>query len=258
MIPGPVIHVALVVVQLSALYVLSSRTNAILHRVLGTRLYLLAALPGVIVHECSHLVACWITRTKVRKVRLFEPTREGDSLVLGYVEHDRTANPFANMLVGSAPFFGGALALWAAASFIAPDSFGALRESLAGADGAVSGLRAYAEFLVAFAASLRWDHWSAYALTYALLSVSTHLAPSGPDLRHAAYGATVLTAVAAAAWYAGHRFGYGVPADIASWSGRAVAYVSVLLTFGLVVTAVFAALVHAVAGTVSLVRRRRG
>ncbi len=59
----------------------------------------LASIPGVIVHELGHQMACWITGTRVLKVCYF---RFG--LPPGYVIHERPATVWRHLLVGSGPF----------------------------------------------------------------------------------------------------------------------------------------------------------
>lgn len=46
-------------------------------------IYSLITAPGVMAHECSHLIFCWLSGVKVHKVKLFQFGH-----VAGYVVHD--------------------------------------------------------------------------------------------------------------------------------------------------------------------------
>jgi len=60
-------------------------------------------LPGLILHESAHYLACLLTRTKVLRFAPFSPRRSADGrLVLGYVRHESRAFPIT-ALIGVAP-----------------------------------------------------------------------------------------------------------------------------------------------------------
>jgi hypothetical protein len=60
-------------------------------------------LPGLILHESAHYLACLLTRTKVLRFAPFSPRRLADGrLVLGYVRHESRAFPIT-ALIGVAP-----------------------------------------------------------------------------------------------------------------------------------------------------------
>jgi len=69
-------------------------------RVLPVRfLYYLLRLPGVVVHECSHVLGCILTGASIKKVVLF--SREG-----GSVTYTRPLIPVAgNVIISTAPLF---------------------------------------------------------------------------------------------------------------------------------------------------------
>ena len=56
--------------------------------------------PGVMVHELSHLWMCWLTRTKVISVNLFQLGPNS-----GYVVCDRGSNVWSVFAVSVVPFF---------------------------------------------------------------------------------------------------------------------------------------------------------
>lgn len=55
--------------------------------------------PGVIVHEMAHTLLCFLTRTRVLKVRLF---RLGNPA--GYVMHEKPHGAWKTILIGTGPF----------------------------------------------------------------------------------------------------------------------------------------------------------
>jgi len=71
-------------------------------------LFYLFILPGTVVHEASHLIACLLTGVRVRSFQLFAPQQNG---VVGWVNHDR-ADIVRRNLIALAPFLGGSLMLY--------------------------------------------------------------------------------------------------------------------------------------------------
>ncbi|MEA3248754.1 MAG: hypothetical protein U9Q03_00150 [Patescibacteria group bacterium] len=226
------VHTILIVVQLIALHLLSRHLNRTLFSRFGTVVYLLVSLPGTIIHELSHYVGCLLTWTRVREVRLFSPQREGEQIVLGYVRHDKPKNPLSSFVIGTAPFFGGATALWFAAVFLVPGAIDAMRVSLAHG-GVLSVAGSYFTFVVEMLKSIAvWD-WRAFVMLYLLISVPTHLAPSTTDLKNAAWG-TVLVAVIIGLAAAGSAiFGWDASGLIFDSLESGLALLVGLLTFAL-------------------------
>jgi hypothetical protein len=63
----------------------------------------LAVMPGTILHESSHVVACRALGVRVGRTRLFAPRRSADgSVLLGSVHHARTG-PLRGALISTAP-----------------------------------------------------------------------------------------------------------------------------------------------------------
>jgi hypothetical protein len=71
-------------------------------------LFYLFIMPGTVVHEASHLIACLLTGVRVRSFQLFAPQENG---VVGWVNHDR-ADIVRRNLIALAPFLGGSLMLY--------------------------------------------------------------------------------------------------------------------------------------------------
>jgi hypothetical protein len=231
-----------IVLQLAVLYVLSEALNRMAYRRLGKTLYLLLMWPGVVVHELSHLVGCILTGTKVREVKLFSPRDDGGGdLVLGYVGHDRPRDAFATLVVSAAPFFGGAAALAALVSFLLPRGAAGALPPLAFGDGsaqafaaaAIGAAKGYASFASSLLSSLDPASWRTWLFAYLFLSVSSHVAPSRPDMRYAVTAAVITVAVMAGIVVLGGRYWPGAVAAAGRWSAGAAGSVTVLLSYGL-------------------------
>ena len=94
--------------EIAALYLLGAKAAAVGVRWLPERgLKRLGAwallAPGTVLHELSHVLACWATGTRVRSVTLFRPRREGGTWILGRVTHDGPTSAFAGLLIAMAP-----------------------------------------------------------------------------------------------------------------------------------------------------------
>jgi hypothetical protein len=249
--------------QLVLLYAASVYLNRRLYKRLGLVGYLFFMWPGVIVHELSHLAACLITFTRIREVRVFEPRVEpsGD-LLLGYVRHDEPRNPFAAMLIGAAPFFGGSAALYlvfrvfigrfdAASLAVALPSQGAA-SVVAALAGAVA---SYAGFLYALASRLDWHSWATYVFLYLAAAVSSHAAPSRTDLKQTFIGLAEIIALAGIAVFILYLAGIAVPEAGAAWLARPALAVSGLLGCGLAGTGLFVIVVFLLETIPFLARR---
>ncbi len=69
----------------------------------GRLVFLFLVLPGVVLHESAHYLACLLTGTKVFRFAEFSPRRSADGrLVLGYVRHERRGFPIG-AIIGLAP-----------------------------------------------------------------------------------------------------------------------------------------------------------
>jgi hypothetical protein len=244
--------IAPLLLQLVLLFALSGVVNGVAYARLGKTFYLLLMWPGVVVHELSHLVGCVVTGTPVRKVRLFAPRDEGQGrLVLGFVEHDRPRNPLVRSVIGGAPFFGGAAALWALTAFVLPavgsaHSFAPIvaRAPSAGAviEAMVAAARQYAAFAASVAGGLDWRSWQTYLFLYLALSIAAHVAPSRTDLRNASFGIVAGALFLVLASLAGRAWAPAFTVTATLWLAKAVGAVTVLLSFGLVTLMVAAAL----------------
>ncbi len=232
-----------VIIQILLLYAVSSRLNGLFYRWLGRTIYLLFMWPGVVIHELSHLLGCLVTWTRVREANLFSPREERPGeLTLGSVVHDQPRNPVASTIIGSAPFFGGAAALWLIIRLLFPAVLAEAsfhQAALAGGSaGQVLGFLGrtaseYLDFFFALAAVLAAGGWRTLLFVYVAVPVAAHIAPSRPDLKHSLAGVAALTVILGLAAYIGGRLSPAWPGRLAGWLGAPVGAVTVLLAYGL-------------------------
>ena len=85
--------------------------------------FIYLTMPGVVIHELSHLFFCLIFQHKIVKVNLFSPQEDG---TLGMIQHSYDSrNIFqriGNFFIGSAPVWGGMLAMCLFSRLLLPDS----------------------------------------------------------------------------------------------------------------------------------------
>lgn len=144
--------------------------------------YHLVLFPGTVIHECSHLLACWILLVPVLEFRPFslDPKRPP-----GWVRYQQV-DPIRTNLIGLAPFLGGSLALLLIARFLFPafytaDWFQGLH--VAAAAGWLS--------LCGHVGQLVWDlllhadylSWQTWLFLYLIFSIGLQVAPSPTDLQ---------------------------------------------------------------------------
>jgi hypothetical protein len=144
-------------------------------------------VPGVIVHEFTHILGCLVTGAKVQDVVLFSDKG-------GSVAYSRPAIPYiGDVIISIAPLFGIPLVLvgitwvfgtYLGCSFPPPppyiDSLAALQEL----SGNIFGV--FYQNLVA-----RFNPWFLLYL-YLTVSLVLSLAPSGQDIRNAAIGIAII------------------------------------------------------------------
>lgn len=240
----------ILVAQLLLLHLLSRYINGAMFSVFGKAVYLCVSFPGTVVHELSHLAGCLMTRTRVREIRLFSPRTEGDRFVLGSVSHDRPRGPLSSFIIGTAPFWGGAVVLWLATTLLMPQTSAAVQLSLS-VDGAASALGAFITSIVEMARALVAPDWRAWLVLYLLISIPTHLAPSTEDLRNAAWGIVIVSVVIALLAAASAWFGWSSTGSIFDWTSAMLAVLTGLLAFASLCSALIALAVW----TVSRFRR---
>lgn len=133
---------------------------------LGIRGYVYLTVPGVAVHELSHVLFCLIFFHRIREMKLFTP---GGGETLGYVNHSyNPKNPYqriGNFFIGTGPVWGGILVVWLISRWLLP-------------------ARGWGDlFSVAV-----WCRWQTWLWLYLFLTVSSHITLSVSDLKGAADG----------------------------------------------------------------------
>jgi hypothetical protein len=122
----------ILVLELAVLYFAGSYAMVRLAGLLGFRsggaglgriAFYLLVLPGVILHESAHYLACLLTGTKVLRFVPFLPQRSASGhLLLGYVRHERRSFPI-RAIIGLAPILLNPLGILLVTALLTPLSF---------------------------------------------------------------------------------------------------------------------------------------
>jgi hypothetical protein len=89
----------------------------------GRLAFFVLVLPGVVLHESAHYLACLLTGTKVSRFAAFSPRRSADGrLVLGYVRHERRGFPIG-AIIGLAPVLLNPLGILLVTALLTPLTF---------------------------------------------------------------------------------------------------------------------------------------
>ena len=155
--------------------------------VLGRSAFYLLVLPGVVLHEGAHYLACLITGTKVVRFAPFSPQRSADGrLVLGYVRHERRAFSI-RAIIGLAPVILNPLGLLFTTALLTPLTFRQVADPSVGI--VVKGV-----FASGFptGAPLQAAVWAYLSLSFALGSVPSREDLSGLPLLLAVLGVGIL------------------------------------------------------------------
>jgi len=158
---------------------------------------------GTPVHELSHALFCLLFRHRIEEIALFRPDPSLGRL--GYVNH--TYDPrsryqvVGNFFIGTAPFLGGALALYGLLWLFDPRtarhalSGGGLASAVAGGNLVAGGRALWEQSFGVLSGVITWDHLSSlpfWFFLYGVLCIGSHTAPSGTDYRGAREGGAVL------------------------------------------------------------------
>ncbi|MCX6808948.1 MAG: M50 family metallopeptidase [Candidatus Berkelbacteria bacterium] len=134
--------------------------------------YQIFLMPGIIIHELSHLIFCVLTGAKVVSVTLFDA--EG-----GRVEHEKPKLPIiGQLLISFAPFVIGVILIFVLASFL----------GLKGIDflGLKTNITNIFGLALSFLSALRITDWKTWVCLYLILAVSVTLSPSKQDFKNIA------------------------------------------------------------------------
>ena len=134
---------------------------------LGRTGFIYLTMPGVVIHELSHLFFCLIFQHKIVKVNLFSPQEDG---TLGMIQHSYDSrNIFqriGNFFIGSAPVWGGMLAMCLFSRLLLPDS-------LFSGDPVAR--------LAEFCSISLWHCWQSWLWLYLMLTIGSHISLSDAD-----------------------------------------------------------------------------
>jgi hypothetical protein len=180
------------IVQLFLLYVAGWAFFKTVKRVSPTLVSWLG-LVGSPIHELSHALACLLTLSRVRVVKLL-----GDWVSPGFVIPKRP-NFLTNFTAGLAPLFGVTLVLWLTAVYIIPGFKVPVamppQLNLDSAAAAGTVIKASLDYVVQLAKTafrslpyLQWDNWRTYLGLFIAFSLALGLAPSPKDLGRLAVG----------------------------------------------------------------------
>ena len=141
-------------------------------------LFYLLILPGTIVHEMSHYLACLLTGVRVRQVRLFSPQENG---AVGWVVHERV-DPVRRNVIALAPFLGGAVVIYLLVRFVLLS--GQTDPLILASDDMAQGLRATVASVLDVLRSADLRQVKTWLVFYVLFSLGFAVAPSKQDLGH--------------------------------------------------------------------------
>ena len=170
-------------------FLMQKISNSIRNRLvslLGIKGYIYITAPGVMIHELSHAFFCILFRHKIVEMKLFSPEEDG---TLGYVNHRYDpGNRFhrvGNFFIGTGPVWGGVLMLWLITSIILPSGILHYNQGI---------LDSFFNFLGYIFSASFWTRWQSYLWLYLILTISSHITLSPPDLAGAKEGAMTLIA----------------------------------------------------------------
>ena len=153
---------------------------------LGIKGYIYITAPGVMIHELSHAFFCVAFRHEVVEMKLFSPETDG---TLGYVNHrynpESRFHRIGNFFIGTGPVWGGIFMLWLITLLFLPA--GMLNFDCGAVD-------SFFKFLGHIFSADFWSRWQSYLWLYLILTISSHITLSPPDLAGAKEGAITLIA----------------------------------------------------------------
>lgn len=193
-------------------------------------IYLFIRLPGVVLHECSHIIGCLITGARIKNIVLF--SKDG-----GSVTYTRPLFPYiGDVIISTAPLFLLPLALsfitWVFALYLGC-VFPAFPAMIASPDVLMELMKS---IFSSFSDNLitRFNGWFLLYL-YLIVSLVLSVAPSSQDMKNAAAGVILMTLAGVLIVWSGIPLAISVLAEFM----RLLGYGFTLgLVFGLVAFAV--------------------
>jgi len=224
--------VVAMILWLLVLVVVSCLVETLFARIFRGRTFRYVLAPGVMVHELSHVLACFLVGASVERVCLFGEAG-------GCVEHGKPKLPVLGQFVISfAPVAGCLFVMWGVATLLVGNLHPkwSLPVSLR-AEQFVDGVAAVSKSFWSAISSADLRSVRTLAFAYLFFSFGLATAPSKEDLKHAVGGILVFGVVwAAVAWFTMHAS----PLDgtLPLWAGslwRALSLEIVALVAGLIV-----------------------
>jgi hypothetical protein len=205
--------------------------------------FFLLILPGTIIHEASHVVACWVSRVHVVDVALFDPQPNGE---VGHVVYQR-CDPLRRNLIAFAPFLGGSLSLYAVMNYVFPGSNTLHLARLAPRlDDPLGSLGTALQSVVAVLAGADLAQPATWLFLYLVFSVGYGISPSKADLSQLLTDGAVLLGLSVSlyavdvVWHLG-AMENGLLMTVALWLAGLLQAVNALLLFSVVVIGLGAA-----------------
>jgi len=181
---------ALVTILLTgaAVITISMALDHILSAVIPLRsMYYVLRAPGVVVHECAHILGCFLTGAQVRHVVFFSYER-------GSVMYTRPALPFlGDVIIGTAPLFGIPLFL-SLLALVFSTYLGCIFPVFPTTLQSVDAFVALGGEIISTLQVNLLIHFNGWFLLYLYLTISLVLstAPSSQDMKNAAIGILLL------------------------------------------------------------------
>ena len=200
---------------------------------MGIKGYIYTTAPGVMIHELSHAFFCILFGHKVIEMKLFSPEADG---TLGYVNHSyNPKNKFqriGNFFIGTGPIWGGVAVLYFVTLLLLPSGVMDLSQGV---------LETFFNFLRYIFTLDFWCRWQSYVWLYLVLTVSSHITLSPPDLAGAKDGAIVLilTVFLFELFCGGSQ---SLNTTVSEWLLRGFAYISSIVGVFLILTLFWAML----------------
>lgn len=170
-------------------FLMQKISNSIRNRLvslLGVKGYIYITAPGVMIHELSHAFFCILFRHKVVEMKLFSPEEDG---TLGYVNHrydpENRFHRVGNFFIGTGPVWGGIFMLWLFTWLLLPSGILNYNQGI---------LDSFFNFSGHIFSVTFWSRWQSYLWLYLILTISSHITLSQPDLTGAKEGAVTLIA----------------------------------------------------------------
>jgi len=169
--------------------ILSKALDALWSRMITVRwAYMIVRAPGIVIHECSHILGCLLTGAKVKNVVLL--SKEG-----GSVTYTKSPVPFlGDVVINTAPLFCIPLVLYGC-TWVFSSCLGCSIPVLRVID-SWNALDLMARQIADMFATNILYHFNAWFFLYLYLTISLvlSLAPSRQDMKNAALGIAIIVA----------------------------------------------------------------